>query len=259
MKRIIAGLAATIAALAAVPAAAQTPSRCDRLSAADKVLALNAIQNLMGRYDHLGTLRGEGTLAELFALNTEGVSWKTPNGPVGIEGMRARFARPDEVPTPGVLHMHAVLSPVIEIAGDGRTAKGVWDSFGPNIVDPSKEGGWLWGKYGVDFVKEGNAWKIWHLQFYPVFNTLYHKSITETAREMAAGGREEGGPGRDPSAGAPPPGAAGAPPAGPRRGPPGSDLPGYTVVKVWRYDGKSTPQGPFIPEPYCTFDPKTAY
>ncbi len=260
MNKLLLAALSGLAALAAQPAAAQSPAKCDRVGALDKVVALNAIQNLMGRYNHLGTLDGEGTMDELFALQTEGVSWKTPNGPVGIAGMRARFARPDEVPTPGVLHMHAMLSPVIEVAGDGKTAKGVWDSFGPNIVDPNKEGGWLWVKYGVDFVKENGAWKIWHLQVYPVFNTTYHKSITETARDMAAGGREEGGPGRDPAAAGAPPAGAVAAGAAPRRGPPGSDLPGYTVTKgLWRYDGKSTPKGPYIPEPYCTFDPAKAY
>lgn len=224
--------------------ASASPRAC-RIAPTEQIVALNAIQNLMGRYNHLGTLRGEGTLADLFALKTEGVSWMTPGGPVGIEAMRRRFADPDEVPTPGILHIHAMLSPVIEVAGDGRTAKGVWDSFGPTISGPDDVGGWLWLKYGVDFVKEDGVWKIWHLRAYPIFSTKYDKSITQSARERAA-----------------------KPPAPMVAGVTGRDTPsasaaapeGYVMpADVWRYDGKSTPRGPYIPEPYCSFDPKTAY
>lgn len=223
-------------------------SECGVLSAADKVVALNEIQNLMGRYGHLGTLRGEGTLAELFALDTEGVSWKTPGGPVGIAGMRARFSRPDEVPTPGVLHIHSMFSPVIEIAGDGKTAKGVWDSFGPNVPNANAIGGWLWVKYAVDFVKEHGKWKIWHLQVNPVFNVPYDKSLTQAAKEAEA------------RAGAESPGVA-PPRAGPGGPPSIASLPGYQAPPkdLWRYDGKSVPRGPYIPEPYCHFDAAKAY
>lgn len=226
------------------------PSSCP-LPAADRIAALNDIENLMGRYNHLGTMRGEGTLADLFALKTEGVSWKTPGGPVGIAAMKARFADPDEVQAPGILHMHSMLSPVIEVAGDGRTAKGVWDSFGASVNGPDDIGGWLAVKYGVDFVKEDGVWKIWHLQVYPFYSTKYDKSITQTAKEKAARPPQPmiaGQTGRDvPRAGGP----NGAPPAA---------RPGYVMpANVWHYDGKSTPQGPFIPMPYCTFDPATAY
>lgn len=237
-----------LAVLLVLSAACSTPptlgkaakDRCNALSVADKVVALNEIHNLMGRYGHLGTLRGEGTLGDLFALDTAGVSWKTPGGPVGTEAMSARFARPDEVPTPGVLRIHAMFSPVIEIAGDGKTAKGVWDSFGPNVPDPDAIGGWLWLKYAVDFVREGGRWKIWHLQVYPVFNVPYDKSLTQNAREQEARLRAQ-------PVQAPPPPAA-------------SQL-GYqsAPADLWRYDGKSVPRGPYIPEPYCHFDPEKAY
>lgn len=57
--------------------------------------------------------RGEGTLSELFAMKTGGVSWKSPRGPEGIQQMKDRFARPAEDPlkTPGQLHMHSMFTP----------------------------------------------------------------------------------------------------------------------------------------------------
>jgi len=230
-----------------------------KLSAAEQVVALNAISNLMGRYSHLGVLRGEDTLASLFAMKQPDVSWRTPMGPQGPEGMRGRFKQPGEAPrglVPGQLHEHSMFSPVIEIAADGQTAKGVWDSFGPNIGSGNEVGSWLWVKYGVDFIKEDGQWKIWHLQVYPLFVTPFNESITDSARHKAAGGGGGGG--------GPPPG--GAPGAGPGAGPARSDGAGAAMggpgqnwkapKDLWIYDGKSAVQGPRVPEPYCTFDPK---
>jgi hypothetical protein len=226
---------AVLGLLAAGVARAETCPK--RLSAAEQVVALNAIQNLVGRYSHLAELRGEATLAELFAMHTEGVSWRTPVGPVGIKGMQGRFSNPAEkLPgvVPGALHVHSMLTPVIEIAADGNTARGVWDSFGPNIANANEIGDWLWLKYGVDFVKEAGQWKIWHLQAYAIFSTPYDKSITQSARERAGANDRAGRPG--------PPDASWT---GPK--------------EMWVYDGKTAPRGPKIPEPYCSFDPQDSY
>jgi hypothetical protein len=201
-------------------------------------------------------------------MKTPGVSWKTPNGPTGIAAMKMRFAQPMETLRPGVLHMHTMFTPVIEIAGDGKTAKTVFDSFGPNIQGGSDEGSWLQGKYAVDFVKQDDGWKIWHLQFYPVYVTPYNKSITERAASGAApngpppGSGSDAKPAADASAGPAPGGAApaGARPAG---GPPGGGMPNQAWStpgkSQWIYDGKSVEQGPMIPEPYCHFDMATSY
>jgi hypothetical protein len=75
--------------------------------------------------------------------------------------------------------MHTQTTAIIEIAGDGKTAKGIWYSPGiaqtvvlqdkdnDGIFDSTgKLGNWFWEKYGVDFVKENGKWKIWHLQTY---------------------------------------------------------------------------------------------
>jgi hypothetical protein len=233
------------------------------LTAADRVVALNEIQNLMGRYSHLGHLRGEGTLRELFAMKQKDVFWKTPMGPVGIEGMEKRFVTPGEAApgeVGGQLHLHSMLSPVVEVAADGKTAQGVWDSFGPNLSNGNDVGNWLWVKYGVDFIKEDGAWKIWHMQVFAMFNTPYDKSITVSAKERAAGGGAQGmGAGGPPPGGAPPAGGAGGPPGGaqgangPAMGGPGQGWSGPEGGQ-WIYDGKTAPRGPNVPEPACTYD-----
>jgi hypothetical protein len=46
-------------------------------------------------------------------------------------------------------------TPIIEVAEDGKTAKGLWimiGSEGPN---------WAAGQFAFDFIKEDGVWKIW--------------------------------------------------------------------------------------------------
>jgi hypothetical protein len=69
----------------------------------------------------------------------------------------------------GDLVMMPVQTPCIEVAGDGRTAKGVWFSHGMNFevgADGKPVAYSFWGKIGVDFIKEDGKWKIWHLAGY---------------------------------------------------------------------------------------------
>lgn len=255
---LVAGAWLAATAGQAASAASAAPAACkSKLSAADQVVALNAISNLMGRYSHLGHLRGEDTLQELFAMKQPDVSWRTPTGPQGPEAMRARFRQPGEPArpdVPGQLSVHAMFSPVIEIAADGKTAKGVWDSFGPNINNGNEVGNWLWVKYAVDFIKEDGLWKIWHLQVYALFNTPYDKSITQSAWERANPGRP---PSTAPARAAGAPAAAAPAPAAATAGGPAQAWSG--PKDLWIYDGKTPPRGPYIPEPYCTFDPATSY
>jgi hypothetical protein len=66
--------------------------------------------------------------------------------------------------------MHTSTTPVIEIAGDGKTAKGIWYSPGMGLMtdidnpEVKVNGTFFWEKYGADFIKENGVWKIWHMQ-----------------------------------------------------------------------------------------------
>ncbi|MBP2642832.1 MAG: hypothetical protein H6Q67_719 [Firmicutes bacterium] len=66
----------------------------------------------------------------------------------------------------GTLIMHTLTTPIIHIAGDGQTAKGMWYTPG-QVTEVGGDGypsaSWIWEKYGVDFIKEDGEWKIWHL------------------------------------------------------------------------------------------------
>ncbi len=56
-------------------------------------------------------------------------------------------------------------SPIIEVAFDGQTAKGMWYVFGETTEVYSKgpKAAWNFGKCAVDFIKEDGQWKIWHM------------------------------------------------------------------------------------------------
>ena len=57
--------------------------------------------------------------------------------------------------------------PIIEVAGDGETAKGLWFCQGArNEVEAcGPRARWTFGWYAVDFRKEADGWKVWHMQY----------------------------------------------------------------------------------------------
>lgn len=68
----------------------------------------------------------------------------------------------------GHLDNRPVSAPVIRVAGDGETAKGMWTSMGCyNAFEPEfgPQSHWNWSVYAADFVREDGEWKIWHLQY----------------------------------------------------------------------------------------------
>jgi hypothetical protein len=149
----------------------------------ERLKAVNEIQNLMGKYEYLHSAGLHEETAALFAQKTPGV--RSEAGPLGVyegaEGIRklyVGFHKFEEGDRLGRMAIHTLTTPVIEVAGDGKTAKGVWIS--PGLGTTKHEGKlqaeWAWVKYGVDFVKEDGKWKFWHLHGYGVFFTPYEKS-----------------------------------------------------------------------------------
>ena len=66
----------------------------------------------------------------------------------------------------GALYRQPVATPLVQLAGDGMTARGLWYSIGcDSIAEP--DGGlkayWVNCKIAADFVLEDGQWRIWHL------------------------------------------------------------------------------------------------
>ena len=163
---------------------------------AQRAMALNAVQNLIGRYEfyHFANMYDDPRYLNLFAngdpdtkVQMSAGIWQGPDAAkrllkfygIGIGG--DGFV--------GQMHIHPISTPVLEVAGDGRTARGVWMSDGIEAVirDGSPKGTNIWLKYCVDFKMVNGEWKIWHLNTYPVFWQVYDQPWQSGEPNMLGG------------------------------------------------------------------------
>lgn len=95
------------------------------------------IANLMGRYNYLHEVKpGAEHAKHLFAQKARDIS--TEVAASGVYVGKAGVFRRDNLPKPagpppdrkGVMIIHTLTTPVIEVAGDGKAAKGIWISPG---------------------------------------------------------------------------------------------------------------------------------
>ena len=90
-------------------------------------------------------------------------------GPDALKRVRLIVDSPEEEKeiqekSVGMMAMHCPVCPVIEVAGDGKTAKGVWIGLGLLAMKDRKTGeptgAYEWDKYGIDFIKEEINYKL---------------------------------------------------------------------------------------------------
>ncbi|MCM8711256.1 nuclear transport factor 2 family protein [Clostridium sp. SYSU_GA19001] len=156
--------------------------------------AYRKIQNVMGTYAFMLTAAKYDDICELFTKKQSDVrvemNWGVYDGYEGVKRCYSNYHK-NEVTGPGVMAVHALSTPVIEIADDLKTAKAVWISPG-HITggmfskDKAVKAHWAWMRYGCDFINEDGDWKIWHLHVYGMFMTPFDKSWVEIgdAHEM---------------------------------------------------------------------------
>lgn len=233
------------------------------ISDAERSAAVAEIQNLMGRYAFYYPAHMNDEIMELFAQHTPDTRLEMVWGVYdGIEGVKRCYYEDHKNPGAGHMIIHTMTSQVIEVAGDGKTAKGAWISPGLSTNVGSAE--WSWCKYGVDFIKEDGKWKIWHFHVYGIFMTDYNTPWTESTSGNQGGGAE----GPPPGEGGPPlgkgqPGGEGPPSAG--GGDAGARMmmsPDRPVtVEPWDYCTTCVyPEDqPRPPEPYYTFSETFSY
>jgi len=108
----------------------------------------------------------------------------------GISHIREWFEKFGSVrPFEGVMFSHLLASPQIVVAGDGKTARAVWQSPGhetdPRLgIDGGSENSkpvatWCWGRVQAAFIKENDEWKIWHYHYYLLFRVPFYTSWTD--------------------------------------------------------------------------------
>ena len=158
------------------------------------------IENLAAKYQYYYAAGlGERSVDELWAHEVMTVS--NEFGASGVyRGIRKVKTYYQKDIVPGRFQMHTMTTPSIEVAGDGKTAKGVWMSIGvetdagdlgPEPVDGYEQrmllssvtadgkrfkAEWIWQKFEIEFIRETDGWKIWHLHGYDVFRCPYDEN-----------------------------------------------------------------------------------
>jgi len=150
------------------------------------------IKNLMGRLSQDYTLKKEGELFGKYWSKRPDVCLGINSGWfTGAERVAAYYANQaerialesrliaaafpknlgdkteEELYGVGMMTYRPVDTPVIELSEDGETAKGLWCIRGSySVLTPGgPQGFWEWGWFAVDFLREGETWKIWHMQY----------------------------------------------------------------------------------------------
>ena len=149
-----------------------------------------AVQNLMGIFSgHYLLKKEKDIVSSLFSAREDiclGVNTGYYDGRAAVEGYYEAIHRknllttelimakypgefqsktPEEAYGCGLLNYKPLDTPVVEIAGDSKTARGIWTCR--NSYSDLTAGGpvtfYEWGWVAADFVKEDAGWKIWHL------------------------------------------------------------------------------------------------
>lgn len=202
--RLPARLLAAAAALALVsPAVA---AEADKVAALERQVAelaaqANAsrdrgqVENLFSRYMYLHNAFRDTEIIPLWARKgTPGIRSQYSNLGTYTNWDSITAYHRDRPAPAGKLLFHYVTTPMIEIAGDGQTAKGLWivNGLESGLTDPEhaksmpawmfeKEmvaGKKVWMhnvylKYGIDFIKQDGQWKIWHFHCFEIARAPY--------------------------------------------------------------------------------------
>lgn len=93
---------------------------------------------------------------------------------------------PEKARGAGSLPVYALTTPVIEIALDRNTAKGIWmvDGADTDLSPSGPKNEWVKGRIGVDFVREDGEWKIWRLAYAEEVRTEVGSSWASPAPEL---------------------------------------------------------------------------
>jgi hypothetical protein len=155
--------------------------------------AIREINDLMSKYQYLHTVAMFAEHADLFAKRDDSfVQVGTWGMYKGWESIRRLYAGVHaRLYVPGHMDEHVNTTPMVVVAGDGKTAKGVWicpghDSF-VDAETGEPDAAWCWIKYGCDFIKmDDGKWYIWHLLVFLTFYTTYDTPWTVGGEHVLA-------------------------------------------------------------------------
>ena len=164
----------------------------DLLHMADVVEDTTAIANIMGAFTFLNCYKQHKRQFENWSHNEPTITLNDGKY-VGYEAVKAFFVDyheaqtrwanetmrklfPEELGDKSDEEIWAVGSntvlnfttPLIEVAFDGQTAKGMWYVYGSTteVYSTGPKAAWNFGRCAVGFVKEDGVWKIWHMTMF---------------------------------------------------------------------------------------------
>ena len=148
--------------------------------------AYQEIQNQMGRMIAAFNFREAEKVLSYFALECPDVSLEVADEGVfeGAEAVETIIRETiGQAPKPGEMTDIQLTTPIIEVAGDGNSARALWWCPGAaSLVEGGQDPRaiWLWGDIAVDFMKtQDGTWKIRHLHYFRVIKCAYEKGWTE--------------------------------------------------------------------------------
>lgn len=169
-------------------AGATIEERLDRLETQNRYLsdyiAIWRVQSLYCHYINIGAVQA---IVGLFAdspdveieLSNKGIL-KGKDAPARYflrAGSRAEIKTEYAPQIPGNMVIHLAVNPAIEIDREGRRARAVWFSPGITNFPVDKQmtmaGAWCWGKYDIEYLKQGDAWKILAFRWRQIFLSRY--------------------------------------------------------------------------------------
>ena len=148
------------------------------------------IENLFSHYMYLHNAFQDAQIIDLWVKKgTPGIRAQYSNNGVYSTWDSVTYYHRDRPSPKGKLILHYTTTPMIEVAGDGKTAKGLWIASGvesgltdaevakhtPEYLYHSEnvDGKRVWQhtvimKYGLDFLKQDGKWKIWHFHCFEI-------------------------------------------------------------------------------------------
>ncbi len=184
--KICRGLLASGVLITTAPAFAQTPAaKVARLSLevtrTEDIRAVRRLQTVYAQYSQAGLWIEMASLFSPMGVAIYGADER--RGPAAIASYyRAAWGGAREGLAAGQLHTQLVDIPVVNLAADGRTARGRWSQFSMT-GQYGATANWACGIIEADYVKEGGIWKIARLHYFPVTAGSYEtgwKSVSPT-------------------------------------------------------------------------------
>lgn len=151
----------------------------------ERLKAARACENLMARYSYLGSAHRLEEYMQLWANRPDSrleMPWGVYDGYEGVcrcylKDHTDRHAPGSEEELRGTMFIHPMTTCCLEVARDGKTARGAWVSPGVEAVRGNAM--WCMSKYSVDFIRTETGWRIWKMRLYPIFLTPYDVPFTE--------------------------------------------------------------------------------